>query len=361
MNTSKNEKTVNDDRQIEENNEHKCLQPSNNIKVMETSFSKLNLDEKNKEINKTSLLVKPKPNDRWPQILLHQLNFYFSPPTCLTITKLEEELNLLFKQFFLCIKIQTERKEQVLLENPHLLPKLDGLQTTSLSQLIVQYMWEIYRRKDNQLEFLLPIIAFIEWARNSTFDCTASMQIMLCRLYDWNKLSDNRDFSVFPSIIPDNLIKQIAEYSFNQMKHFFMFKNALLTAIGSIGSCLLEDRIANLELVIVQCRSLLDKDFELINNSTLISSLRARVIQPISGSIKRIKLFLTKNVDINRMSQDENFNKKLNEVMEIIPESIRQPINKLMTEQILKWLNDNINCSVNEMNQTCDFLLAKFC
>nr|CAD2184234.1 unnamed protein product [Meloidogyne enterolobii] len=98
-----------------------------------------------------------------------------------------------------------------------------------------------------------------------------------------------------------------------------------------------------------------------INNSSFLNSLRARAIQPIGGSLKRIRLFLTKNfvVDFNKQQIENNL--KLNEIMEIIPEPIRGSINNLMKDKILNWLNESINCSVKEMNQNCEFLLANFC
>ncbi|KAL7077009.1 hypothetical protein ACQ4LE_003991 [Meloidogyne hapla] len=609
--------------------------------MMETCFNKLTVKERSKE-NKKSLLSQLKPsNNGWPQILQFQLNFNFYPPKTLTDIKLKEQLNLLFKCFCEVKNQENDGKQEISLDDGHEVPQLDGMQITCLSQLVVQYMWEIYRRQGHQLETLLPIIAFLEWAKNYRSD-TASIQIMLCRLYgifgcverikemekqiqlkfiqkdslaflrffipyqfgrfkeaniyytdlgvmfdmneretneclvnayknnsfaqishlfefsekannsifsigadilnriltvcftpledkgagfatiligdekshpiDWDKLSDNRDFSVFPTIISDKLIKKLAENSFIQMKNYFLFKNAILTAIGNIGNILLEDKIANLEMVMVECSSVLDnnkEDFESeeifenyiniqhlnklitthklfnlpilllnisldiqkqfkeenkktlilkqnlneeinftnslnflekfyknnfneenegnnklinywnikieliknlaivieilalsliackllettsnaehlqnidnpistgssesikrseksINNTSFLNSLRARAIQPIGGCLKRIRLFLTKNFDSKQqMLQNiiEN-DKKLNEIMEIMPESIRHQINNLMKDQILKWLNESINCSVKDMNKTCEFLLANFC
>uniref|UniRef100_A0A914LCZ7 Uncharacterized protein n=1 Tax=Meloidogyne incognita TaxID=6306 RepID=A0A914LCZ7_MELIC len=571
--------------------------------LMETCFNKLDMKEKGKEKKKIILSQSKPSNNGWPQILQFQLNFNFFPPKTLTENQLKEQLNLLFK--CLCeVKKKEENclKEEKSVKDGHLIPKLDGIQITCLSQLVVQYIWEIYRREGHQLEILLSIIAFLEWAKDFHSDCTASIQIMLCRLYgifgcverikemekqiqlkfiqkdslaflrfftpyhfgrfkeaniyytdlgvmfdmneretneclvnayknnsfaqiqnliefsekannsifsiggdilnriltvcftpleeksgggeklasiligdekshpiDWDKLSDNRDFSVFPTIISDKLIKQLAEYSFTQMKNYFYLKNAIITAIGNIGNILLEDKIAKLELAMVECNSFLndrEKDFEneeifenyinikllnklikttklfnlpqlllnisldiqkqfnnkreeknlilklnlneekeginftnclnflekfwkneeekgeennnwknkieiiqnlaivieilglslvackllentcnsehlqsidnplitssssdsikrsekTINNSSFLNSLRARAIQPIGGSLKRIRLFLTKNfvVDFNKQQIENNL--KLNEIMEIIPE-----------------------------------------
>jgi hypothetical protein len=77
---------------------------------------------------------------------LFQLNFHFYPPNTLTDNKLKEELNLLFKHFCNVKKQENDKKEEFSKDSGHLIPQLDGNQISCLSQLIVQYMWEIYRR-----------------------------------------------------------------------------------------------------------------------------------------------------------------------------------------------------------------------
>uniref|UniRef100_A0A1I8AX93 Uncharacterized protein n=1 Tax=Meloidogyne hapla TaxID=6305 RepID=A0A1I8AX93_MELHA len=563
--------------------------------MMETCFNKLTVKERSKE-NKKSLLSQLKPsNNGWPQILQFQLNFNFYPPKTLTDIKLKEQLNLLFKCFCEVKNQENDGKQEISLDDGHEVPQLDGMQITCLSQLVVQYMWEIYRRQGHQLETLLPIIAFLEWAKNYRSD-TASIQIMLCRLYGifgcverikemekqiQLKFIQKDSLAFLRFFIPyqfgrfkeaniyytdlgvmfdmneretnECLVNAYKNNSFAQISHLFEFSekannsifsigadilNRILTvcftpledkgagfatiligdekshpiAIGNIGNILLEDKIANLEMVMVECSSVLDnnkEDFESeeifenyiniqhlnklitthklfnlpilllnisldiqkqfkeenkktlilkqnlneeinftnslnflekfyknnfneenegnnklinywnikieliknlaivieilalsliackllettsnaehlqnidnpistgssesikrseksINNTSFLNSLRARAIQPIGGCLKRIRLFLTKNFDSKQqMLQNiiEN-DKKLNEIMEIMPESIRHQINNLMKDQILKWLNESINCSVKDMNKTCEFLLANFC
>uniref|UniRef100_A0A915MC18 Uncharacterized protein n=1 Tax=Meloidogyne javanica TaxID=6303 RepID=A0A915MC18_MELJA len=244
-------------------------------------------------------------------------------------------------------------KEEKSVKDGHLIPKLDGIQITCLSQLVVQYMWEIYRREGHHLETLLPIIAFLEWAKDFHSDCTASIQIMLCRLYgifgcverikemekqiqlkfiQKDSLAFLRFFTPYHfgrfkeaniyytdlGVMFDMneretnecLVNAYKNNSFAQIQNLIEFSekannsifsigadilNRILTvcftpleeksgggerlasiligdekshpiAIGNIGNILLEDKIAKLELAMVECNSVLnnkEKDFEL--------------------------------------------------------------------------------------------------
>uniref|UniRef100_A0A915M6I1 Uncharacterized protein n=1 Tax=Meloidogyne javanica TaxID=6303 RepID=A0A915M6I1_MELJA len=321
--------------------------------LMETCFNKLDMKEKGMEKKKIILSQSKPSNNGWPQILQFQLNFNFFPPKTLTENQLKEQLNLLFK--CLCeVKKKEENclKEEKSVKDGHLIPKLDGIQITCLAQLVVQYIWEIYRREGHQFE-TLPIIAFLEWAKDFHSDCTASIQIMLCRLYGifgcverikemekqiQLKFIQKDSLAFFRFFTPyhfgrfkeaniyytdlgvmfdmneretnECLVNAYKNNSFAQIQNLIEFSekannsifsigadilNRILTvcftpleeksgggeklasiligdekshpiAIGNIGNILLEDKIAKLELAMVECNSVFnnkEKDFEL--------------------------------------------------------------------------------------------------
>jgi hypothetical protein len=73
-------------------------------------------------------------NANWSNILWEQLSFHFSPPHSLSNEQLSMAIQRLAREF----------DQPPAIGNDGI---LNGLQITALAQLIIQYLWEFYKRK----------------------------------------------------------------------------------------------------------------------------------------------------------------------------------------------------------------------